>query len=214
MSTITIIGPQFSTFVRTIELICQYKDIAYQLSMEYQGNSIELRNQQHQALHPFCKIPILVDGDLVLPESYAIASYLDKKSSSSIFPSNDKCKAQVDAWSNMIALYVYRDVISNYLLEIRFPKGENGEIRMDKIKENKPTAVATLQVLEQKIADTGYFIGDQFTLCDALLLPILTYALATPAPFNINENLPKLTKYLDQMSDMPYCKSVLTLPQD
>ncbi|WP_286233954.1 glutathione S-transferase family protein [Thalassotalea sediminis] len=214
MSTITIIGPQFSTFVRTIELICRFKNIPYQVSMEHEGKVIEFRDTLHQQLHPFTKVPVLIDGDLILPESYAIAAYLNDISGPDIFSASVKDKAIVNAWAHIIAEYVYQDLIRHYLLEIHMPKGENGNIRIDVVNEHKPIAQKTLQKLEAQIGDQGFFIGDTFTLCDALLLPILAYVFVIPEPFSIHQNTPKLARYFDKLSAYDFVSGVLTLPQE
>lgn len=214
MSKLTILGPQFSTFVRTIELVCRYKNIPYQVGMEYEGTSLEFRDSQHQKLHPFTKVPVLIEGDFILPESVAIATYLNDKQGPDIFPAETKDKAKTLAWVSMISQYVYQHLISQYLLELRFPKGENGAIRMDVVEQQKPIAQATLEKLEAQISEQGFFIGEQFTLCDALLLPILTYVFALPEPFSIHQNTPKLAQYLDRVSALNFVQGVLTLPQE
>lgn len=214
MTTLTIIGPQFSTFVRTIELICRYKNIPYKITMEHESKVIEFRDEQHLKLHPFTKVPVLIDGEFVLPESHAIASYLNDKYDLGLFPINPEEKAQVIAWSSMISQYVYQHLISQYILELKFPKGEDGEVRIDVINQNRSLAQNTLQKLESQVNDQGYFIGNDFSLCDALLLPILTYVYAIPEPFTVHQNTPKLAKYLDRMCVFDFTQGVLTLPKD
>ena len=50
------------------------------------------------ALNPNAKVPVLVDGDLVLWESTAILCYLAAKQGSALLPTAPAARADVDRW--------------------------------------------------------------------------------------------------------------------
>lgn len=52
------------------------------------------------ALNPMGKVPVLVDGDFVLPESVAINAYLANKQPTDLLPSEPQARARIDQWSS------------------------------------------------------------------------------------------------------------------
>ena len=56
-----------------------------ELGLDCELVPVDLANGEHRqpaflAKNPFGRVPVLVDGDLTLPESHAILAYLDRKS--------------------------------------------------------------------------------------------------------------------------------------
>jgi glutathione S-transferase len=72
---ITIIGNHISPFVRKVLGVCALKGIAYELDsiVPFYGN------ERFTALSPLRRIPVLIDGDVVLSDSSVIAEYLEDK---------------------------------------------------------------------------------------------------------------------------------------
>jgi len=67
-----IIGSMRSTYTRVVCMVCEEKSIEYVLT-ERPLNAPEIFE-----IHPLGKMPVLRHGDLVLFESKAIATYLDR----------------------------------------------------------------------------------------------------------------------------------------
>ncbi|MBQ4864736.1 glutathione S-transferase family protein [Pseudoalteromonas sp. MMG013] len=209
MNTLTIIGPEFSTFVRSIELICKYKGVDYQLSLEYEGKALEISSDTLTKLHPFKKVPILIDGDFILPESNAIARYLEHFDGPSIFNSNPQVYGQIDAWSSMLSIYAFRALISDYIIEIKFPSGINDQVDMCKLTAAKPAVLETFRHINRQLAGNNYLVANQFSLADAIILPILDYHMNLPAQLNLLAEFPNIIAYYKRISALPFCKGVL-----
>lgn len=77
MSQIHIFGPQFSTFVRSVQLCCEEKGIAYTVGTCVNDQNVEFKGAQHLEWHPFGKVPVLLHGDRHLIETASICRYLD-----------------------------------------------------------------------------------------------------------------------------------------
>ena len=58
-----IYGPSFSNFVQTVMLACEENDINYTTGFEIDGKDIVFKSEQHFSLHPFGKLPVLLEGD-------------------------------------------------------------------------------------------------------------------------------------------------------
>ena len=214
MNTLNIVGPDFSTFVRSIEMLCKFKSLPYTLQSRWQGEDVTLGSKALLKLHPYGKVPVLIDGDFILPESNAIARYLDTLTGPSVFASDTKQAALIDAWSNMLSIYGYRDLISLYVLVIKFPANQDGIPCLEALEKGKQAAHSTLKVLAEKYNSqskkTNWFLGEHFTLVDAILLPMLDYINALEGDLNLLNQYPELKRYYQAAFEYPHCTEVLS----
>lgn len=209
--TIHIYGPTFSNFVRSVMLVCEEKDIAYTVGFEVDGTEVAFKSEQRLKLHPFGKIPVLLDKGLVLPETASICRYLDDNKQ--LQPSDKRDYARHDALCALISIDIDRVLVREYLLEFAFPKGENNSVRFDVVKEVQPKAAATLAIIEKMLTEDTCLAAKEFTIADALLAPILHYIACLPAGFNLLTDYPKVEQYLADLMARPSCQKVLIAKQ-
>jgi glutathione S-transferase len=69
-------GVKGSPFVRKALVVLEEKGLSYELETMV---SVSPKSPELLALHPMGKIPILRDGELVVPDSSVICAYLEKK---------------------------------------------------------------------------------------------------------------------------------------
>ena len=170
MSQIHIFGPQFSTFVRSVQLCCEEKGIPYTVGTGVNDQNVEFKGTQHLEWHPFGKVPVLLHGDRHLIETASICRYLDAEfEGPALQPDDPWLRAQVDQWSAMLSLYVDQALVRDYLLEFAFPKGEGGTVRMEKVREAEPEVMRVLALLEAQLGDGNYLVTDRFTIADAIV---------------------------------------------
>lgn len=206
---LTIMGLSFSTFVRSVEIMCRYKGLAYKLQKHIDGTSLREQPEKHHNYHPFLKFPVLLDGDLILPESTCIARYLNTKVGKPLLPEDPVAFAQADAWMNHIAIDVDQAIVRNILLEFAFPKGVNGKVRFKKIHAHLPMADYALRQLSKQLAENDYLMGKTFTACDALLIPILDYLAKAEFEGNPMGHYANLKDYIQRMRTLDHCESIL-----
>src|SRR5688572_19644964 len=77
--------------------------VAYELGIALEPVHVDLvRGAQRQpdflALNPNGRVPVLVDGDLVLWESTAIMRYLSASRGGALVPTSPRAQAEVDRW--------------------------------------------------------------------------------------------------------------------
>ncbi len=160
----------------------------HELGLDYEAKLIGPRTEEtaskaFRALNPKGKVPVLVDGDLVLTESAAIVTYLGDTygPDSGLVPRPyTPERARYNEWSSFIqmeldahTLYVvrkHRDLAALY-----------GEA---------PAAVATaiegfnrqVVVAEQTLAKQPFLLGEQFTGADLLLSTCVQWAVLYDIP--------------------------------
>ena len=128
--SVYIIGPQYSSFVRSVALCCEEKGINYTIGFEPYGESMEFSGVEHRNLHPFSKVPTLLHGKRSVFESASICRYLDSEfSGTKLQPEDNYGKAIVDQWSSAISGYIYDSLVKGYLLEFRKIHAGKGEVR-------------------------------------------------------------------------------------
>lgn len=91
MPMLGIIGSYLSPYVRKVLVTLDLKGIAYEIDpiIPFFGN------EEFSRLSPLRRIPVLIDGDVVLSDSSVICQYLeDKYPASSIYPADIAQRAQ------------------------------------------------------------------------------------------------------------------------
>jgi glutathione S-transferase len=154
----------------------------HELGIDYEPRLIGSRTgatqtDEFQGLNPKEKIPVLVDGDLVLTESVAIVTYLGDTygPDSGLIPAPYSVeRARYNEWSSFVqmeldahTLYVlrkHRDLADIY--------GEAPAAVQTAIEGfNKQVAVA-----EDALAVRDYLLGSAFTAADLILMTCLDWA--------------------------------------
>lgn len=214
VASVHILGPQFSTFVRSVQYCCEEKGIAYTLGMVADGEPVALRSPAHLALHPFGKIPVLLHGERRLYESVAICRYLDATfDGPALQPEDTWQRAQVDQWCAVLAGYVDRALVRRYLLEFVFPKGAEGRVREAEVAAATPEVGRMLALLEAQLDDRAYLLGERLTLADTLLAPMLDYLANLPQAAPLLAPHPALVAYLERLRERPAGRRVLVAPR-
>lgn len=179
--SIQIIGVQFSSFTRAVQFCCEEIGVEYTLGTQLNGEECGLRTSGLKTINPFGKIPVLIHEGRALYETQSICRYLDNTfNQSRLQPTDPWQRAKVDQWCAAITAYIDKNIVRNYLLEFLFPKGENGTVRRDVVNAAIPEVANTVSILEAQLGDKEFLIGNQFTLADVMLMPVVHYLSGGP----------------------------------
>jgi glutathione S-transferase len=205
-----LIGPEFSTFVRAARLFCQYHRIPYENGLTYKGETVPFRYDRSLGLHPLGKLPVLVLGSRVLFETTAICRYLK-----AVFVANSAKQkdvyqdALVDQWAQFVSIYADQTWVRGYLLELKNPSGDGGQIDQAKVEAVTPDVFNMAAILSEQLGESFYLVGDHFTEADAILIPILDYLLQTPLGAEVAKAHPNLMSYTQRARDAEWAEGVL-----
>jgi glutathione S-transferase len=173
-----------------------------ELGVDFEPISVNLAAGEHRRpeflkLNPTGKIPVLVDGDLVLTESVAIVKYLvDKYPDRGLLPSSLRDRAEVDRWLLFTATELEQPLwritrhTSLYPAKDRIP----AEVSLASREFKEMAAIA-----EQHLQHRQFVVGDHATVADF----VLAYTLDWANEINLLDDCPNLRGYIERMYSRP-----------
>ncbi|MET4160674.1 glutathione S-transferase [Marinobacterium sp. MBR-111] len=210
-SSVYIFAPTFSSFARSVMLCCEEKGIHYTCGMAPAGTEIRSKSPEHFAIHPYGKLPALLHDGQILIETSTICRYLDARfDGPALQPADLFERARVDERSAEIALYIDQALLRDIVLEFAFPKGADGQVRLDKVQERLPAARSALKRVRELLADNPFICGRHYSMADALLTPILDYVARLPLGDELIGN-GAVKEYLERMRQRPSGQKVLNM---
>lgn len=158
MTSIEILGFSPSTFVRTARMTAIEKGVEHILK------PLAFKTPEHFALHPFGKMPVLRHGSVVLAETVAIASYIDRAfAGPALMPKDPLPLARMWQTASVAAMEAYATLVTAAL-------GDAGVSGIDVDAANR---------LYGWLEDGAYLCrkGDhgEVTLADLLWAPIVAF---------------------------------------
>jgi glutathione S-transferase len=152
-------------------MTCEEKGIAYQ-RQDMAPHSPEIL-----AYNPTGKIPGFRHGDLILWETSAITRYLDATfGGTRLQPQDPIARAHMDCWISMVNDTLYQTTVRDIVLP-RFGLVEAAETR---IKQAAEQLEKLLHIADGTLQNSTYLAGDQPSLADLFLAPILFWLERTP----------------------------------
>lgn len=168
--SVFIYGPPQSTYVRTVRMVCAEKAVPYELK------DVEFGSADHTSLHPFARIPVLRHRDFILCETSAIVRYIDSVfHGAALQPEQPRAAGLMNQWISTVNDYYYNVMIRGLVLP-RLGLAELDEVR---IKALQPRLVHQLGVADKALGRNTYLAGDQLTLADLFLAPIIAQVMKT-----------------------------------
>ena len=183
-------APQ-SRAVRTVWLLEEIGQ-PYEL-VKFTLGQKEMRSPDYTAINPNGRVPTLVDGDVTISESTAIAQYLSAKYAPALAPGPEAPNlAQYLQWLHY-AEGMIMPPINNYVVETILlpPERRNDEIAMRALKLLNRTLVAAEQHMEGRD-----FLAGNFTIADTITGHAVVMARRLGADF---ANLSSLSAYADRL---------------
>jgi glutathione S-transferase len=146
-------------------------------------------------LNPAAKIPVLVDGDLVLTESAAIVLYLAEKYRK-FLPTDARGRAEVNRW----LLFTVTELEQPLW---RIAKNRNLYPEEQRLAADIPLASqdfrAMADVAEKHMQGRTYVVGDDITVADF----VLAYTLDWANEVKLLDRCPQLRAYMERMYARP-----------
>jgi glutathione S-transferase len=148
-------------------------------------------------LNPAGKLPVLVDGDLVLTESVAIVVYLaDKYPEKRLLPAEPGQRAQAYKWLLFAATELEQPLWRIAKHTVIYPEDKRLPADIDLAREEF-TAMA--RVAEAHMDGRDYVVGDKVSVADF----VLAYTLDWANEVGLLEEFPRLRRYFERLYQRP-----------
>jgi glutathione S-transferase len=198
MNAVVLYGNPLSNYVRAARMVCEEKGVEHELVTIPSLKA--LKEPEHLARHPFGKVPTLEHGDVSVFETSAICRYIDEAfDGPSLQPSDPATRARMEQWISVTNAYLDTDVMRRFVLHYFFPRGPEGKPDQARIDKALPDIRRDFEVLDRALANADYLAGDQLTIADLMLAPIISLGLATPEGDQLILGCDKLKAWTEKM---------------
>ncbi|WP_407354154.1 glutathione S-transferase family protein [Luteimonas sp. R10] len=157
----------------------------------------EGRTPEFLRLNPAGKLPVLVDGDLVLTESAAIVFYLaEKYPGHGLLPSDLETRAQVYRWTLFAMTELEQPLWRMARHAFLYPEDKRLPADIELARGDFRDMAA---VLERHMEGRTYIVGDTVTAADCVTAYLMDWANEE----DLLGDFPRLRAYMDRMYARP-----------
>ncbi|RQR42337.1 MULTISPECIES: glutathione S-transferase family protein [unclassified Burkholderia] len=173
-----------------------------ELDADFEFVSVNLLAGEHKRpeflrLNPAGKVPVLVDGDLVIPESAAIVLYLaDKYPEKALLPTDPALRAQAYRWVMFAVTELEQPLWRITRHTFIYPPEKRSPADIELAREDF-TAMAT--ILDRHLEGREFIVGDTLTVADCVTAYLIDWA----SECNLIEPFPQLRAYLERLYARP-----------
>lgn len=128
----------------------------------------------YAALWPTAKIPLLVDGERVVPETSIQMEYLDHHhpGATRLLPGDFDAQLQVRLWDRLFDQYVM-DPMQRYIAQVlRPPEARDAQA----MAAHEAALGQAYDLIEARRGDSTWAVGEAFSMADCSAAPALFYA--------------------------------------
>lgn len=187
---IQIYGYRLSPYVERIVQQVRSKDIEDQFEFLPIPDD-DVKSKKYTALNPFGKMPVMVDGDLKLPESTIICEYIEGKfTDTPLTPLDKDERLAINLIMRLLDLYVFPNMFAA-TAEMRAKNVDKKAIAAKFDEVNK-----ALDMIEKFSVSTGagHLVGNQWSLADCAFVPADFFfsRIMQTAGYDVYETRPKM----------------------
>lgn len=201
-----IYGLGISPFVRKTRVILTEKNIPYELIT----TNPFVPDEAFRKLTPFGKIPVLQDGDLILPDSTSIAAYLDRGyPEPAMYPRDAREFGRALFLEEYGDSIIYPTLIGVFMQRIVMPNLMGTPTDEKAVREALAKTPPVLDFLENQLSSaSAWIVGGSFSVADIAVAT--TFANWGYAGEKVDPSRwPKLAAYLKRVLERPSFKALI-----
>jgi len=184
---VTVNSIKARLLVNALEIPVQFEHIILHQS--------DAKPEEFLRLNPAGKVPLLVDGDMVLTESNAILKYLANKHQSTLWPKKQDQQAQVlkwmffqsGEWNKNIGIFAHRRVVLPHW-------GFHQQSLLT--PEHLQNFYHSMNQLNDALEGRNYLVGNNISIADISLGSYLMFAHESQMPL---ENMVNVRRWLSHL---------------
>ncbi|HSD88222.1 MAG TPA: glutathione S-transferase family protein [Kofleriaceae bacterium] len=146
-----------------------------ELGLDVERRPIDLRRGEHKtpaylAMNPAGKVPLLVDGELLLWESNAILLYLaEQRPDRGLLPEGANARAEVYKWLFFLAYEIAKPAFQYFFHQARI----GPTVDAHDLEAAGKSLQAAMPVIEQQLTNRSFLL-DAFSLADVAYAPSMS----------------------------------------
>jgi glutathione S-transferase len=204
-----------TTFVPTLYFSPGTVSMAAHIALEELGapyalSAIAVRDgeqyaERYQRIHPLGRVPALeIEPGVILTETPALLAYVaDLAPHLELLPQGTLPRARANEWMSLLASAVHVAFISFYRPE-RYTSDAAAHAALK--HDGKQRFFALLRYVEGRLAQSGFVLGERYSLCDAYLAVFLLWAKRMDLPTN---ELPRYGRLVERVLERPAVRRAL-----
>ncbi|HXS20334.1 MAG TPA: glutathione S-transferase family protein [Steroidobacteraceae bacterium] len=174
-----------------------------ELGVDFEAISVNLQKREHRCpefleINPAAKLPVLVDGDLVLNESAAIVLYLaEKYSDRGFIPGDLRARADFYRWIMFTVTELEQPLWRITRHSRLYPEQDRSPADISLARRDFAPMAA---VLEKHMQSRDYVAGDRVSVADF----VVAYTLDWAGGAQLLGDCPNLRSYVERMYARPH----------
>ncbi|MCP3705706.1 glutathione S-transferase family protein [Paraburkholderia sp. CNPSo 3274] len=157
----------------------------------------EHRRPEYLRINPAGKVPVLIDGDRVIPESAAIVLYLaDKYPEKVLLPTDLDERAQAYRWTLFAVTELEQPLWRITRHSFLYPPEKRSPADIELAREDFKTMAA---VLEKHLEGREFIVGNRLSVADCVTVYLMDWANEV----QLLDGFPRLQAYLDRLYARP-----------
>ncbi|CAM2160223.1 MULTISPECIES: glutathione S-transferase family protein [Paraburkholderia] len=173
-----------------------------EVDADFEFISVNLLEGEHKRpdylrLNPAGKVPVLVDGDRVIPESAAIVLYLaDKYPEKGLLPDDLDERAQVYRWTMFAVTELEQPLWRITRHSFIYPPDQRSPADIELARSDFKTMAA---ILEKHLDGREFIVGNRLTVADCVTAYLIDWA----GEVQLLDGFPRLRDYLERLYARP-----------
>ncbi|WP_321927349.1 glutathione S-transferase family protein [Paraburkholderia guartelaensis] len=157
----------------------------------------EHKRPEYLRINPAGKVPVLIDGDRVIPESAAIVLYLaDKYPEKALLPTNLDERAQAYRWTLFAVTELEQPLWRITRHSFLYPPEKRSPADIELAREDFKNMAA---VLEKHLEGREFIVGNKLSVADCVTVYLMDWANEV----HLLEGFPRLQAYLERLYARP-----------
>ena len=204
--SLKLIGTHLSPFVRKVRVLLAEKGLTY----EHDPMMPFGVSDEYKRMHPLGKVPVLTDGDKVIPDSSAICVYLEKTHADpALYPSDAYELARALWFEEFADAGLINGTIVLFQERVLGPVFFKREADQAKIETALNETIPPLfDYLERELADDDWLVGKRFSIAD-IATGIQFVSFAHGKGEVDAERWPRLAAYVERVVTRPSFKAII-----
>jgi glutathione S-transferase len=210
---VDLYGYRYSVYSWIARLALHEKAVRYNwVEVDPFGDNVPV---SYLAMHPFKRVPALVHGDFIVYETSAITRYIDEAfDGPNLQRTESQQRARCNQVMSIVDSYAYWPLVRQVFSHAFFRPRMRRTADVNEIRQGLDAAPTILTALEMIAANEQYLCGDELSLADIHVAPMIGYFVMTSRGESLFQKYNRLRNWWSVMSQRTaYLETMPRLPR-